>query len=105
MIDTTGLQPAELLAALYNAAQTNDVRTMSVEDARVQLQQPHSPYGTSYIGQLGGRWLAIYANELGTSMFNPCAYDLFNGRGLAREVVRGMRQRKKAAATVVARAS
>lgn len=90
MIDVSDIPPAELLAALYNAARPRglghllyDPKPMKPEEAEQFLGEP-----TAYIDYLHGRVLKVWING---RTLDPILYDRDNGLGAAQRVVDALR--------------
>lgn len=95
-IDITGLDKADVLAALYNAARTQGIGLlhyrpgdMTSEEARQRLEISTS------VDYLRGRVLKV--NLSGDSLC-PFAYDRDNGQGAAERVIDALRAQNKPAA-------
>lgn len=92
-IDITGLDKAELLAALFNASRQQGLglfdprghSPMTVETARECLDQTPS----KYFDYLFGRVLKV---DLSTNSLRPWLYDRDNGPGATLAVVNSLRK-------------
>jgi hypothetical protein len=89
MIDLTGLDKAEVLAALYNGSQPLGMgflqyRTdaMTAEQARALLEK------TKYFDYLYGRVMKV---DLSGDTLDPWGYDRDNGQGAAEQVINSIR--------------
>lgn len=89
VVDIKGLDKAEVLAALYNAAKPQgmgfmhyDPKPMTVEEARKILTQ------YAYFDYLKGRVMKVDLND---DTFDPWGYDRDNGQGRAQEVIDSLR--------------
>lgn len=91
-IDIKGIDKAVLLAALYNASkqqgmgflQTRGARSMSVEEAKKEIEQ--NPRG--YYDYLHGR---VMKSDISKDTFDPWGYDRDNGSGSAERVINSIR--------------
>lgn len=85
MIDISGIDKGEVLAALYNGAKAPGLtffqergRDMTDDEARVLLAQ------RTYFDYLYGRVMKV---DLGTDNFDPRGYDRDNGPGAAKHAI------------------
>ena len=91
-ISLLGLNKADVLAALFNAAMIRDlkkqstrIKAMGREEASELLKK------SSFIDVIDGRSLKIV---LSGNVLDPSYYDSLNGDGLARKVIDGLRNWK-----------
>lgn len=85
-IDLTGLDKAEVLAALYNASQPRgmgilyyDPTSMTTEEAQKLLDS-----GQTYFDYLKGRVMKV---DLSSDQLETWLYDRDNGQGAAQRVI------------------
>lgn len=90
-MDITGIDKAEILAALYNASQPlgmgflqYDPTPMTVEEANIHLKR------SSYFDYLKGRVMKI---DLTGNNLNTRLYNRDNGEGAAERVIERLRDR------------
>lgn len=101
-IDITGLDKAEVLAALFNAAQPqgmgfaqNYAPAMTVTEARERLAGTRADFGdrrAPSFDYVRGRVLKV---NIGRDYFMPGAYDRDNGQGTAARVVAELHRLKR----------
>lgn len=97
-IDITGLDKAEVLAALFNASKqqgmgfldSTGARPMSVEDARRYTERG----GEQYYDYLRGRVMKV---DLSKNHFDPWGYDRDNGEGAAERALKTLMAKQKVA--------
>lgn len=90
MIDLTGKNKAEVLAALYNASQPlgmgilhYDPTPMTVEQAQSIIDE-YKSHNTQYFDYLKGRVMKI---DLSGDTLDPRLYDRDNGQGKAEMII------------------
>lgn len=89
-IDISGLDKAEVLAALFNASQqqgmgfldSSGVKNMSVEEARNLVVD------STYFDYLRGRVMKV---NIGKDFLDPWGYDRDNGQGAAKKALSSLR--------------
>ena len=94
VIDTAGIENAEILAALYNASKPLgmgilhfDPEPMTKEEAAEILRSGHRNFD-----YLKGRVMKVHLEDNG---FDPRLYDRDNGEGAAARVVSSLRAAKR----------
>lgn len=100
-IDISGIDKAELLAALFNGSQQQGMgfmqaaggREMTVEQAREIISKHHEP-DRLYFDYLHGRVMKV---GIGGDVLKTWLYNRDLGNGAAERVVDGLRQKQVAA--------
>ena len=95
-IDITGLNRAQLLAALYNKAQAQgmgylhlDKYIMTDEEAHKLIDYQKAEFGHLYFDYVKGRSMKI---NLGGDTLDPRFYDRDNGQGAVAAIVEQLRK-------------
>lgn len=99
MIDISGLDKAEVLAALFNASKQQGMgflnaegaKAMSVDDARKCIDVVTDSDGEIYFDYLRGRVMKV---ELSGDELNPRLYDRDNGQGAAARALAAWLRRR-----------
>jgi len=97
-IDISGLDKAEVLAALFNASKQQGMgfcdptgaRPMSVEDARQYTERG----GEQYYDYLRGRVMKV---DISKDQLSPRLYDRDNGQGAAERALKPLMAKQKVA--------
>ena len=85
-IDISGLDKAEVLAELYNRAQTQGLGPLHFDPENMTKEQAAAilDSGSTYFDYLKGRVLKV---DLSKEEFNPALYDRDNGENAAARVI------------------
>ena len=90
MIDVSNIDPAALLAALYNNSMPLGMGSLdprSAQQMTVEQAQSLLDNGQDYFDYLQGRVMKV---EINGSTLDPWGYDRDNGSGAAKRVVEGL---------------
>ena len=95
LIDVSDIDPAELLASLYNRSGPQglafgyDPRPMTIEQARDFIEkQRKRPDGSFYVDYLKGRVMKV---DIGHKYIDPRSFDRDNGVGTVYRAVQHLR--------------
>lgn len=98
MIDISGFDKADVLAALYNASKPQGLgflhfepSPMTTAQARELIDEIGWPFNQMYFDYIKGRVMKV---DLGANEFNPWLYDRDNGEGAASRALAHLESRK-----------